>query len=104
MDFVISATKKSTEGQPPEEIMANFFKSLSSQGKGGGGGGAGGGMGDDESRRMLFMNIALITGGGLAAYWLWSGSGAPEITWKEFVYEYLNGGQVRDAKRFVSFN
>lgn len=88
------ATKKSTEGQPPEEIMANFFKSLSSQGKGGGGGGAGGGMGDDESRRMLFMNIALITGGGLAAYWLWSGSGAPEITWKEFVYEYLNGGQV----------
>ena len=77
--------------QKQNEMMENFFKTITEASKTGGGGGGGGG---NENMR-LFMTGALVVGGFIALYYVYSGSSAHEITWKEFVNDYLNSAQVK---------
>ena len=81
------------QGQQQNEMMENFFKTITEATKTGGKGGGGGG-GDKDSMR-LFMTGALVVGGFIALYYVYSGSSAHEITWKEFVNDYLNSAQVK---------
>ncbi|XP_072014161.1 mitochondrial inner membrane m-AAA protease component AFG3L2-like [Amphiura filiformis] len=88
-----------SQGSKPkqDDVLNNLLKGLASQtnkGKEGGGGGGGFfGGGDDDQRRMMWT-AAITVGGLVALYWYYSGGSAPEITWKEFVNDYLNSSQV----------
>lgn len=65
------------------------------QGKTGGGGGAGGRPPiDEKNRQQLMFSIAVTIGGAIAAGYVLMGGSAVEITYKEFLNEFLAAGQV----------
>lgn len=106
-----SAPKRSTgNGKKESESSKNFgedlWKSLMAQGKTGGGGGAGGRPPiDEKNRQQLMFSIAVTIGGAIAAGYVLMGGSAVEITYKEFLNEFLAAGQVERVevvnKKFV---
>ena len=66
------------------------------QSKSGGGGGGPSSRPpiDDKNRQQLMFSIAVTIGGAIAAGYVLTGGSAVEITYKEFINDYLSAGQV----------
>ncbi|XP_070537298.1 mitochondrial inner membrane m-AAA protease component AFG3L2-like [Ptychodera flava] len=118
-----TATKpKTSQSKPKESKEAEkpFNRSNSDRGQSdkneniwnsilGSGGGGGGGKGrtpiDDKNRQQLIYSLIATAGGAAVFGYLFFGGGAVEITWKQFVQDYLPKGAVEKLevvnKRFV---
>ena len=74
----------------------DLWKSLMAQGKSGGGGGGPSSRPpiDDKNRQQLMFSIAVTIGGAIAAAYVLMGGSAVEITYKDFINDYLSARQV----------
>ncbi|XP_033119601.1 AFG3-like protein 2 [Anneissia japonica] len=105
----VPKTNPSKSSDPPSKSSqkeTDFWNTLwSGGGSRAGGGGGGKSPIDDKNKQQLYLTMAVTVAGALGLGWVMMGGSAYEITWKEFVNEYLNAGQVEKVevvnKRYV---